>query len=156
MIQIEQKVWDEMIEHSRECYPNESCGLLVGPKGRTHGTRFHICKNIYDEMHAREPKVYPRTARTAYLIDGRVQQAIFVETEQQGLAVKSIVHSHTDHDAYFSEEDKTVAAPWGEPMYPEISYIVLSIWDGKFKEANEFIWSQEKKDFMKFLLKKEE
>ena len=153
MTQIDPKVWDEMITHAQECYPAEACGLLAGPPGETRGTVFHSCPNGYDEMHAREPKTFPRNARTAYLIDGRVQQAIFDEVKLHDLEVKSIVHSHTDHDAYFSEEDKTVAAPWGEPMYPGISYIVISIWNGQFKETNEFIWNQEKEDFEQFELK---
>ena len=142
-----------MIDHALREYPNEACGILAGPKGERCGSLFHLCKNGYDEMHARDPKTYSRTAKTAYLIDGREQQAIFDRVAAKGLEVKSIVHSHTDHDAYFSEEDQTVAAPWGEPMYPEISYIVISIWEEKFKEANEFIWNQKKEDFDQHSLK---
>ena len=62
--------------------------------------------------------------------------------------VKAIVHSHTDHDAYFSEEDRLVACPWGEPMFPGVSYIIVSVWGKKFKEVNEFYWDERQKDFV--------
>ena len=31
--------------------------------------RVHALRNAYDELHARDPKAYPRTARTAYQFD---------------------------------------------------------------------------------------
>jgi len=151
-ILIEDSVWQVMVRQAQEAYPSEACGILVGPVGERHGTVFHACRNIYDDLHAQDPETYPRTSKTAYLIDGVEQQQLFDQAAGDGLEVKSIVHSHTDHDAYFSEEDRYVAAPWGEPFYPDISYIVLSIWDGKLKEANEFVWNQEKVDFEPYLL----
>lgn len=147
---IEAKVWEEMLEHVVTDYPSEACGLLAGPRGERKGTVFHVCRNIYDAMHEKDPETYPRTSKTAYLIDGAEQKEIFERVAADGLEVKSIIHSHIDHDAYFSEEDRYVAAPWGEPFYPEISYIVISVWDGKFKDANEFIWNAEKQDFGEF------
>lgn len=137
-----------MISYAVKAYPYEACGLLVGSKGQNSVTEFHPMHNIYDEMHKKDPETYPRTSKTAYLIDSREQQKIFDEVEKNQMEVKAIVHSHTDHDAYFSEEDRLVAAPWGEPMYPKISYIVISIWDGKFKEANEYYWDDKKKEFV--------
>lgn len=153
MIAIDDKVWDQLIEHVVEHYPSEACGILAGPKEESTATVFHPCRNIYDEMHEKDPETYPRTSRTAYLIDGMEQQQIFDRVKADGLAVKSIVHSHTDHDAYFSEEDRYVAAPWGEPFYPEISYIVIAICEGKFKEANEFVWNRAQADFEENKLK---
>ncbi len=150
MIEIEDNVWQQMLDLAIAEYPSEVCGILAGPDGEAKGNVFHPCKNIYDEMHEKDPETYPRTSKTAYLIDGTEQQQIFDRIQGDGLAVKSIVHSHIDHDAYFSDEDRTVAAPWGEPFFPEISYIVISVWEGKFKESNEFRWNTETKDFEQF------
>lgn len=155
MISVENKIWQQILNQAIEHYPSEACGILAGPKGDRIGSVFYPCRNIYDEMHERDPDSYPRTSKTAYLIDGAEQKGIFDQVVSDGLEVKSIVHSHTDHDAYFSEEDRYVAAPWGEPFFPEISYIVISIWEGKFKEANEFLWNEEKKDFDEYKLKGE-
>lgn len=148
MLTICQEILDQMVAHAIEHYPNEACGFLIGEKKNRSVTEFVPVRNVYDEMHARYPETYPRTAKTAYLIDPREQQRIFDETEKGGQQVKAIYHSHTDHDAYFSEEDRLVAAPWGEPMYPGVSYIVVSIWNRKLKEINEFSWDETKKDFI--------
>jgi proteasome lid subunit RPN8/RPN11 len=148
MLTICQEILDQVVAHAAEHYPNEACGFLIGDKGKPSVTEFLPVRNVYDEMHARYPETYPRTAKTAYLIDPKEQQRIFEETEKGGQEVKAIYHSHTDHDAYFSEEDRLVAAPWGEPMYPGVSYIVVSIWDRKPKEINEFSWNETKKDFV--------
>jgi proteasome lid subunit RPN8/RPN11 len=153
MLEIVSEVWDQIIDHAIDKYPSEGCGILAGLPEEGQGTVYYPCRNIYDEMHVKDPEAYPRTSKTAYLIDGKEQQEIFDRVAADGLTVKSIVHSHIDHDAYFSEEDRYVAAPWGEPFYPEISYLVISIWDGKFKEANEFRWNAGKADFVGYKIK---
>ena len=35
-----------------------------------------------------------------------------------------IYHSHCDVGAYFSDEDKRAATPFGEPLYP-VDYLVI-------------------------------
>lgn len=142
------EILDRIVADAVTHYPNESCGMLVGEKGQDSVAEFLPCKNSYDEMHVRYPESYPRTAKTAYLIDPKEQQKIFDEAEKMGREVKAIYHSHTDHDAYFSEEDRLVAAPWGEPSYPGICYLVVSIWNGKLKEINEYCWDSQKTDFL--------
>jgi len=74
VILIDGGVWADILRHCTENYPSEACGILVGPKGESAGTVFHVCLNVYDEMHAREPETYPRTSKTAYLISGREQK----------------------------------------------------------------------------------
>lgn len=148
MLTISQKILDQLAAHSVKHYPNEACGFLIGEKGQGSVSEFLAVDNVYDEMHARHPATYPRTAKSAYLIDPRRQQQVFDDAAKTGREVKAIYHSHTDHDAYFSDEDKLVAAPWGEPMFPGIAYVVVSIWNGKLKEMNEFTWNDIQKDFV--------
>lgn len=148
MLTICSEILDQVIHHAIERYPNEVCGLLIGQKGQRSVSEFISCKNIYDEMHEKYPQTYPRTAKTAYLIDPKEQQRVFDEAAKNGMEVKAICHSHTDHDAYFSEEDRLVAVPWGEPMYPDVSYIVVSIWNRKPKEVNEFYWDEKSQGFI--------
>ena len=148
MLTICQQILDQVVAHAVKHYADEACGFLIGDKGQDSVTEFLPVKNVYDEMHAKYPETYPRTAKTAYLIDPREQQRIFDEAEKNGQEVKAIYHSHTDHDAYFSQEDRLVAAPWGEPNYPGVSYLVVSVWDGKLKEVNEFFWDATKNDFV--------
>lgn len=149
MIVICERILDQVVKHAMQHYPDEACGMLIGQKGQDSVSEFIPCKNIYNEMHAQYPDTYSRTAKTAYLIDTKEQQKIFEDAEDTGMEVKVVYHSHTDHDAYFSEEDRLVAAPWGEPMYPGIAYLVISVWKGQLKEINEFFWNEDKKDFVK-------
>lgn len=148
MLIIDQKILDQIVKHSVEHYPDEACGFLIGDKENDSAAEFLPVNNAYNEMHARHPEAYPRTARNAYLIDPRLQQQIFDNAAANGREVKAICHSHTDHDAYFSDEDKLVAAPWGEPMFPGVAYVVVSIWNGKLKEVNEFTWNDIQKGFV--------
>ncbi|MBI1909364.1 MAG: M67 family metallopeptidase [Deltaproteobacteria bacterium] len=148
MLTIPHPVWNQIIRHAEQGYPNETCGLLVGSKNEKTASHYYPCRNIYDEMHARHPETYPRTARTAYLMDPAQQQKIFDGATAQELEIKGIMHSHTDHEAYFSEEDSLVAAPWGEPMIPGVSYIVVSVSKGKFQEMKEYCWDESKKLFV--------
>jgi proteasome lid subunit RPN8/RPN11 len=147
MLVICDEILDQVAAHAAKHYPDEACGFLVGDKGQDSAAEFLPVENVYDEMRARYPETYPRTAKTAYLIDPREQQRIFDEAARNGREVKAIYHSHTDHDAYFSQEDRLVAAPWGEPNYPGVSYLVVSIWGGRLKEINEFFWDEMTKDF---------
>lgn len=147
MLIICQETLDQIVAHAKSHYPNEACGVLIGEKSQNSVTEFIPIKNIYDDMHVRYPETYPRTAKTAYLIDPKDQQKYFDEAQKSGQEVKAIYHSHTDHDAYFSEEDRLVATPWGEPTYPGVSYLVVSLWKGELKEINEFSWNEKIKDF---------
>lgn len=137
----------EIVTYAKKHWPDESCGLLIGQKGQNSVSEFIPIKNIYNDMHEKYPDQYPRTAKTAYLIDPKEQQRIFDEAEKNGQEVKCIYHSHCEHDAYFSEEDRLVAAPWGEPSYPGISYLVVSIYNRELKEINEFYWDEPQKGF---------
>ncbi len=142
------EILDQLAAHAIQHYPLEACGFLIGEKGQKSVSEFLPVKNIYDEMHAKYPETYPRTSKTAYLIDPKEQQKIFDEAAHNNQEVKAIYHSHTDHDAYFSDEDKLVAAPWGEPNFPGVSYIVVSVWNGKLKEMNEFHWNETQNGFI--------
>lgn len=153
MIEINETVLNRIKAHAAACYPAESCGMLIGPvKGRV-ADEYRRCDNIYDKMHERDPETFARTSRTAYMIDSREQERIFAEAKKQGRQVLAICHSHADHDAYFSAEDRLVATPWGEPVYEGVDYIVTSAWDGKFKEMNLFSWDPKSKDWKETKLK---
>jgi len=143
-----QETLDQLAAYSAKHYPDEACGFLIGEKGQNSVTEFIPVQNVYNDMHEKYPETYPRTAKTAYLIDPRVQQKIFDDAAANGQEVKGIYHSHTDHDAYFSDEDRLVAAPWGEPNYPGVSYIVVSVWSGKLKEINEFYWDEKQQTYI--------
>ena len=92
-------------------YPHESCGLILTRGGER---RVLPCRNIQEELHAKDPARHPRDARTAYYIDP--QDLLRIDRlDREGFAVAVIYHSHIDAGAYFSETDRRQALFGEEP-----------------------------------------
>ena len=66
---------------------------------------------------------------------------ILKEAEAKRMSIKAFYHSHPDHDAYFSEEDRKMAMFDEEPTYPGTTYLVVSVDDGKIKDEAWFAWN---------------
>ena len=105
-------------------------------------------KNIQNKLHALDPQTYPRTAAIAYAVDPLELESVIRQSEEKGQTLKAFYHSHPDHDAYFSDEDKAFASPFGEPTYPDAAQIVVSVYNRAVKVIRAFAWSDEKNDFV--------
>ena len=126
-------------------YPHECCGVILVKAGGER--RFHLCRNIQNEKHAEDPVHFPRDARTAYYIDPQDVMK-FMRLESEGFRVLTFYHSHIDAGAYFSETDRRQAAPGGVPLYPDATYLVLSVVDRKVVDAGAFSWDPARQDFL--------
>jgi proteasome lid subunit RPN8/RPN11 len=136
--------WDAVRRQAVEEYPHESCGVLIARGGER---RLVPCRNVQDELHARDPQRHPRDARTAYYIDPRDLLKIG-RLEEDGFRVAVIYHSHVDAGAYFSETDRRQALVGGEPAYPDAVYVVTSVVSGAVAAAAAFQWSAPARDFV--------
>ena len=96
------------------------------------------CRNIQDEIHAKDPAKHPRDSRTAYFIDPKDLLAIG-RREAQGFSLAAIYHSHIDAGAYFSATDKHNALINGAPAYPEVVYVVVSVAERVVGDARAFV-----------------
>jgi proteasome lid subunit RPN8/RPN11 len=145
-------IFDKMVSHSEESYPEESCGLLFSCD-KSAALEWIPMENIQNKMHARDPDAYPRDARTAYLFDSMKFEKICKEMDERGLTLKSIYHSHPDHDSYFSDKDREDAAPpgWG-PLFPGAVYLVFSIREQKLADTKAYIWSDEEEVYVELLV----
>nr|NIQ01073.1 M67 family metallopeptidase [Nitrospinaceae bacterium]NIR55113.1 M67 family metallopeptidase [Nitrospinaceae bacterium]NIS85534.1 M67 family metallopeptidase [Nitrospinaceae bacterium]NIT82368.1 M67 family metallopeptidase [Nitrospinaceae bacterium]NIU44581.1 M67 family metallopeptidase [Nitrospinaceae bacterium] len=123
----------EIHQHALAEYPFECCGVLLGKPGEDGDNLLIRCKNIQNQLHAKDPAHYPRDARTAYTMDPKDQLKIDSEARNRGMTIKVFYHSHPDHEAYFSEEDRKMALFNEEPLYPEARYLVVSVVDKKIK-----------------------
>ena len=129
-------------------YPNETCGILIGPKtGKEKITSIFSCHNVQDEYHTQDPVSFPRTARTAYFIAPTELFRIQKEARQKDCEIRVIYHSHVDAGAYFSEEDQRIALSEGEPAYSEVSYLVISVKEGRAKETVLYQWDIKSRSF---------
>jgi glutamate-1-semialdehyde 2,1-aminomutase len=124
-------------------YPNECCGVIL-----VRGTeRRHMpCRNVQDQMHARDPMTFPRTARNAYYMDPldalRLNRLV-----DEGFAFAVIYHSHPNAGAYFSETDRAQALIKGEPAYPGAVYAVVSVVGREVKALAAYRWNVERRVF---------
>ncbi len=150
-LNISQNLLEEIFAESRRTWPEEGCGFVIGfvsSSGERTAEKFIAVTNIQNQVHEKDPVRYPRNAKTAYTIDPKEMETIQKNAESAGKKIISIVHSHPEHGVYFSAEDKEMAAPWGEPLFPEISYIVVSVYSGEVKNCSEFGWDVAANDFV--------
>lgn len=128
-------------------YPSECCGVVLVKDGSPDDRVVLFCRNVQDELHAKDPSRHPRDARTAYYIDPRDLLRIG-RLEGDGYRVGTIYHSHIDTGAYFSETDRKNALLKDQPAYPEATYVVLSVIGGTVTAAAAFAWNVESQDFV--------
>ena len=129
-----------------EC-PFECCGVVLTRDGSPGERLLLPCRNVQNELHAKDPSRYPRDARTAYHIDSQDVLRIG-RLEGEEYRVRTIYHSHIDAGAYFSETDRQNALIQGDPLYPQATYVVLSVTEGKVVAAAAFAWSPEARNFV--------
>ncbi|MBM3213880.1 M67 family metallopeptidase [Candidatus Poribacteria bacterium] len=138
-MEVPAQVWQAIVAHAERDYPEECCGVLLSAGG---SMIVRECRNVQNALHAADPAAHPRDARTAYSVDPLELLEITREADRGGAAIAGFYHSHPDHEAYFSEEDRARAVidGWDEPIYPDATYIVVSVRNGRAAGAQGFRW----------------
>jgi [CysO sulfur-carrier protein]-S-L-cysteine hydrolase len=127
----------QVVRHLEAAWPDEGCGMILrGPEG----WRIRPMENAWDRYHRQDPAQYPGSSRTAYLFDPREQLQAQLEMEARGERLACIFHSHPNGGAYFSALDRDQAAPFGEPLFPGASYLVVAVDGGRAASARLFWW----------------
>lgn len=122
-IEIPESILAACYADARRCYPNEACGLLIGPRDGAGVDEVRVCENQQDRLHARDPLTHSRTARSAYSLGFADLRALDASLGSDR-PVKIIYHSHVEVGAYFSAEDERAATFDGELIYP-VDYLVI-------------------------------
>jgi proteasome lid subunit RPN8/RPN11 len=116
----------EAIEaHGAEGYPNEICGIMLGPPGDHVVAEVRRARNIIVER-----------SRDRYEIDPRDHIRIQREADSAGLDIIGYYHSHPDHPAQASRFDT-------ERAWAGYVYVIVSIEKGKPVDANAFVADQD-------------
>ena len=136
-----------------EEYPSECCGMVMI---RGDERRLLRCRNIQDELHAKDPERHVRDSHTAYSVDiGDLRR--MEQLSSEGFALAVIYHSHIDVGAYFSPTDKSQAMHGRdpknhEPLWLDTTYIVVSVRKEPDKvwvdESKAFRWNGARRDFV--------
>lgn len=146
---ITQASFETLQAHACDAYPDECCGFVVERAAHEEVVRV---ANVQDQLHATDPDQYPRTARIAYTM-GPEAAPILLGAERGELTLRVFYHSHPDHDAYFSAEDRRQAlGGWDEPSYPEAMHLVMSVRDGHAGAVKAFAWDTTARDFVEIPL----
>ena len=148
-IKIPSDLLEKIFEHARKDYPSECCGFIVGPDDQASRLSRSIpCINAQDEYHTRDPLQFPRTSQNAYFVEPRQLLQIQKEIRSKGEVLRMIYHSHPNSDAVFSAEDQKMAAMNGEPVYPDVSYLVISVKQSEIAGYNVFSWDLSQRKFV--------
>lgn len=131
---------NHILSHLEAAYPHEGCALIFEEKGG--GLTQEPMENVYDKYHRLDPIRFPRDSKTAYKLDELKVHRLIEAGESRGARLAVIVHSHCDVGAYFSTEDRQVAAPDGFPLWPGVSYLVVSIDGGRASGARMYVWDE--------------
>ena len=136
----------EVYQHARECYPEEACGLLVGPKGGPPA-RIERCHNVQDRRKLLGESELD--ARHGYWIDEKELMLALQRAEREGQALQVVYHSHVDTGAYFSHADLVAAlGPEGLPLWPGVAQLVVAVYHEGVRDAAYFTWDEEARRFV--------
>ena len=130
MLQIPQKIIDQMIAHAEAEAPNECCGLLAGKE--------ETVRRIYQiaNLPSGDPKVadlnVPSDRRFRYVMDPQAQLQAFKQMRREGDELLAIYHSHPHSAAYPSQTDVRLA------FYPESYYLIISLENKKTPDVRAF------------------
>ena len=139
----------EIVRQAEVGYPEEVCGIVIGQPEAPHTYRVRQVANVANREPEEDASGEPRDARTAYKMDPLGQLRVLREVDELGWEVLTIYHSHPDHEAYFSRMDRDRAlAAHGEPIWPGVRYLVLSVVRGRARDAAEYGWDPGRRDFV--------
>jgi proteasome lid subunit RPN8/RPN11 len=91
-LKISQAHIDAILEQSRVEYPDEACGVILGPLGKDHALRL-------------KPMINAAHSPTFYEFDPKDLLSLYREVDDNDEEIVVIYHSHTETEAYPSRTD---------------------------------------------------
>lgn len=113
MLNIPRSVYDQIVAHSKEAYPHECCGFLVGKSSS---------EKTVAEAHRAENANKER-ANDRYIIDPKDINRTDKLARAKGLDIIGFYHSHPDHPDRPSQFDRDM----GQAGY---SYVIIAVRNG--------------------------
>lgn len=120
-MKISRTAFETIQAHGAEGYPNEICGVLVGPTGEGRATEAKRARNIIVER-----------SKDRYEIDPRDHIRIQREADSAGLDIVGYYHTHPDHPAQASVFDT-------ERAWAGYVYLIVAVHQGRAVDANAFV-----------------
>lgn len=105
MLKIKREIFNEMIQHCRECLPYEACGILAGKSNVV--TKIYRIKNI-------------ENSPISYFMDPKEQLLAMKDIKACGMDMLAIFHSHPWGSAEPSQKDI-------ELVFYDVDYIIVAL-----------------------------
>ncbi|MEJ7655314.1 MAG: M67 family metallopeptidase, partial [Chloroflexia bacterium] len=109
MVELPSTLYDEIVTHALEGWPNEVCGLVAASSNGPIQT-YRI------ENTAENPP-------TRYVMDPKQQFEAMMDIEEREWTLHAIYHSHPSTEAYPSATDRSLA------FYPDAVYLICTLQD---------------------------
>ncbi|MDP2276915.1 MAG: M67 family metallopeptidase [Nitrospirota bacterium] len=109
---IPKNLFEEMLSHCREVYPNEACGILAG-NGEEASKIYRITNS--------------ENSPVTYKFESTEHIRADIDIRENKLAMLAIYHSHPSSVAYPSQKDIEDAFWDGDPNYPDAVYVIVSL-----------------------------
>ena len=129
-LEISREFFELILEASRKEFPNEACGVILGPLGSGKADRIKAMHNA-----AQSP--------TFYEFDSKDLLLLYREIEDLDEEIVVVYHSHPDSEAYPSQTDIAYAGEPGahyvlvstrQEIAPESEFRSFRIIDGQVTE----------------------
>lgn len=117
MLTLKKELFKRITEHAIREFPNEACGILSGSQGRV--------EKVYEMVNV------DKSPETFFMGAGE-QLKVMKEIRNNGEEMIGIYHSHVASEAYPSSHDVELA------LYPEVSYVIISIKNRKNPSIRSF------------------
>lgn len=117
MLYLNKKCREEIVNHSKEGFPREVCGILAGRSSKV--------VKVYRMVNT-------DNSSTSFFMDPHQQLKVMKEIRNCGLEMVGIYHSHPHTQAYPSAKDVELA------FYPQASYVIISLIDKESPQIKSF------------------
>jgi proteasome lid subunit RPN8/RPN11 len=135
-VKIGRKALDAIRTHGVGGYPEEICGVMVGPPGGRLVTEAKPARNIVGQRDSQWPELGEERKRDRYTIDPRDHIRIQREADAAGLDIIGYYHSHPDHPAQASRTD-------AEKAWAGYVYLIVAVHQGEPVDQNAFVAEQD-------------
>ena len=135
VLEIPRALLTEMHRHAAAVYPEECCGVLLGPTAPASGEHRRI-----EELLAAENIREDEHRHNRFLIPPEVILRAQREGRERGIDILGYYHSHPDHPAVPSEFDR-------EHAWPATSYVIVSVLLGEIADTRSWRLSDSRERF---------
>ena len=123
MLEISNQLLDQITNHGKKTYPDESCGIMAGYFENDK----RIVKKVYESENLNKER-----SKDRYELNQKDFLMADRDSENLGMEIVGIYHSHPDHPSKASETDRQKA-------HQGYSYLITAIHQAEYFSRNSWV-----------------